>query len=72
MTDFMLAALAIAGACWYGHTARRAGLFPRRFVVFDYRTCPECEERLPSSQIDIQAHGLRHRTNVSSLRSDWP
>lgn len=66
MTDFVLTALAVAGAYWYGHPGklRRPGIFPRTIEVFDYRTCPECDQKLPGSQVDIQAHGLQHRVSV--------
>ena len=65
MTDFVLTALAVAGAYWYGHPGKiRPGIFPSTIEVFDYRTCPECDQKLPGSQVDIQAHGLQHRVTV--------
>ena len=65
MTDYLLTALAAVGAYWYVHDARKPGTIDRRIAVFDYRTCPECDVKLPRSQIDIQAHGLQHRARVS-------
>ena len=66
MTDFLLTALAAAGAYWYVRPGkgRNPGPFPRTIQVFDYRTCPACDQKLPGSQVDIQAHGLRHQVTV--------
>jgi len=66
MTDFLLTALAAAGAYCYVRPGkgRSPGPFPRTIQVFDYRTCPACDQNLPGSQVDIQAHGLQHRVTV--------